>query len=124
MYMSIKNVKFGKRGFYDMIQKDKDIGERIKYLRENNNYTRDAFAEKIGISSKFLYEIEMGRKGFSAETLVKIAQSVSVSCDYIMLGHGVENKTMDNIVGILEGFNSEQLGQIREILKAIQKMCI
>lgn len=106
-----------------MLQKDKDIGERIKHLRENNNYTRDAFAEKIGISSKFLYEIEMGRKGFSAETLVKIAQSVSVSCDYIMLGCEAENKTMDNIVGLLEGLNQEQLGQIRDVLKTIRKMC-
>lgn len=106
-----------------MLQKDKDIGERIKHLRENNNYTRDAFAEKIGISSKFLYEIEMGRKGFSAETLVKIAQSVSVSCDYIMLGYEAENKTMDNIVGLLEGLNQEQLGQIRDVLKTIRKMC-
>jgi len=106
-----------------MILKDKDIGERIKYLRESNNYTRDAFAEKIGISSKFLYEIEMGRKGFSAETLVKISQSVSVSCDYIMLGHELENKTMDNIVGILESFSPEQLGQVKEILKSIHSMC-
>ena len=106
-----------------MIQKEKAIGERIKYLRENSNYTRDAFAEKVGISAKFLYEIEMGRKGFSAETLIKIAQSVSVSCEYIMLGSATENKTMDNIVGLLEGLNQEQLGQIRDVIKAIRRMC-
>lgn len=105
-----------------MLQKDKDIGERIKYLRESNNYTRDAFGEKIGISAKFLYEIEMGKKGFSADTLVKIAQALSVSCDYIMLGQGNPNRTMDNIVGILESFNPQQLVQVREILKSIQKM--
>lgn len=107
-----------------MIQKEKAIGERIKYLRESNNYTRDAFAEKVGISAKFLYEIEMGRKGFSAETLVKIAQSVSVSSDYIMCGYEVENKATDGIMEILASFNSEQLGQVREILKSIQKMCV
>ena len=47
----------------------KDIGLRIRGLREANCYTRDAFAEKIHISSKFLYEIETGKKGFTAEIL-------------------------------------------------------
>lgn len=107
-----------------MIQKEKVIGERIKYLRENSNYTRDAFAEKVGISAKFLYEIEMGRKGFSAETLVKIAQAVSVSSDYVMLGHEAENKATDDIMEILASLNPQQLEQVREILKSIQKLCI
>ena len=31
-------------------------GERIRELREIQNYTREAFAEKIDISPKFLYE--------------------------------------------------------------------
>ena len=107
-----------------MIQKEKAIGERIKYLRENSNYTRDAFAEKVGISAKFLYEIEMGRKGFSAETLVKIAQAVSVSSDYVMLGCEAENKATDDIMEILTSLNPQQLEQVREILKSIQKLCI
>ena len=107
-----------------MIQKEKAIGERIKCLRENSNYTRDAFAEKVGISAKFLYEIEMGRKGFSAETLVKIAQAVSVSSDYVMLGHEAENKATDDIMEILASLNPQQLEQVREILKSIQKLCI
>lgn len=65
---------------------NKAIGERIAYLRVTNNYTREAFAELIGISTKFLYEIETGKKGFSANTLYKIATSFGVSCDYIITG--------------------------------------
>lgn len=107
-----------------MTQKEKAVGERIKHLRENNNYTRDAFAEKVGISSKFLYEIEMGRKGFSAETLMKIAQSLSVSSDYIMLGHEAENKEADGIMEILARLSPQQLEQVREILESVQKLCI
>lgn len=38
------------------------VGERIRELREVQNYTREAFAEKIDISAKFLYEIETGKK--------------------------------------------------------------
>ena len=102
----------------------KVVGERIKSLRESNNFTRDAFAEKIGISSKFLYEIEMGKKGFSAETLVKISQAVSVSCDYIMTGSLQDDRFVNNVVCELEGFEPEQIGQVRDILKMIRKLCV
>ena len=54
----------------------KDIGLRIRGLREANCYTRDAFAEKIHISSKFLYEIETGKKGFTAEILFRISRAL------------------------------------------------
>ena len=33
-----------------------DIGLRIRALREANGYTREAFATRIKISTKFLYE--------------------------------------------------------------------
>lgn len=104
-----------------MTKEEKEIGERIKYLREVNNYTRDALAERIGISAKFLYEIEKGRKGFSADTLVKIARSVSVSCDYIMLGDNEQNKVISDIEKIMEEFSIEQLEQLREILEMVIK---
>lgn len=62
-----------------------EIGKRIMGLRKLNHYTREELAEKAGVSSKFLYEIEMGRKSFSANVLCRLADSLSVSCDYIML---------------------------------------
>lgn len=62
-----------------------EVGARIRELREIQNYTREGLAEKVDISAKFLYEIEMGKKGFSADTLCRISKALSVSCDYIML---------------------------------------
>lgn len=44
---------------------DNSVGERIRELREIQNYTREALAEKVDISAKFLYEIEVGKKGNS-----------------------------------------------------------
>lgn len=46
-----------------------DAGNRIRYLRERQHYTREQLAEMADISPKFLYEIESGQKGFSADTL-------------------------------------------------------
>lgn len=42
----------------------KEIGARIRALRESDGLSRDKLAERVEISSKFLYEIEMGKKAF------------------------------------------------------------
>ncbi|GJM68533.1 hypothetical protein HMSSN036_07490 [Paenibacillus macerans] len=100
------------------------VGSRIKSLREANNYTREAFAEQVGISSKFLYEIEMGKKGFSADTLHKISQALSVSSDYILTGNALNNKCDEKIIGLLELFDAKQLAQVTDILQSIHKMFV
>lgn len=46
--------------------------EKIKGLRIHQGYTVEQLAEEANISTKFLYEIEAGRKGFSANVLYKV----------------------------------------------------
>lgn len=94
-----------------------DIGLRIRALREANGYTREAFATRINISTKFLYEVESGKKGFSAETLYKISRALSTSSDYIMSGNKHE-KIPEKILDILECFSPEQMPNVQAILKA------
>ena len=96
---------------------NKDAGERIRELWELQNYTREVFAEKVEISEKFLYEIEVGKKGFSADTLCRISQVLSVSCDYIMLGE--EKK----VICVLETIGPKQRSKVQEVLKMLSEMC-
>ena len=51
------------------------IGTRIREIREEKNISRETLAAHAEISTKFLYEIENGKKGISAETLFKISKS-------------------------------------------------
>ena len=99
---------------------NKEVGERIKYLREVNGYTREVFADKIGISSKFLYEIETGRKGFSASTLLKISKALSVSCDYILCGHQQDNKVSKQLQDILESMDPGQMERVKDIISLVR----
>lgn len=101
--------------FYDK------AGPRIRYLREVNGYTREDLSELAGISSKFLYEIETGQKGFSADTLYRIAQALSVSCDYILSGK-TKNGTDDNFIDILNLFDETEKIKINKILKIIYNL--
>ena len=64
----------------------RSAGERIGQLRSSKDFTRAELAEMIGISVKFLYEIEAGKKGFSADVLYRLAWALGAGCDYILMG--------------------------------------
>ena len=100
-----------------------EIGARIRELREIQNYTREGLAEKVDISAKFLYEIEMGKKGFSADTLCRISRALSVSCDYIMLGEDTGYGSKEKIICVLEKLEPKQTSRIQDILRILSEMC-
>ena len=101
----------------------KEVGQRIRELREMQCYTREVFAEKVDITPQFLYEIEVGRKGFSADTLCKMAKSLSVSCDYIMTGEDGSKKGNEKIICVLEMVTPKQKSRMHEILNILAQMC-
>lgn len=73
----------------------KEAGARIRALRLEKGYTRESMAAHIKLSGKFLYEIEFGRKGFSADVLLRIANYLGTGCDYIMTGKESVKKDMN-----------------------------
>lgn len=100
----------------------KDAGARIGELRKIRGMTRESLANMTGISAKFIYEIERGRKGFSAESLYKISRALNVDCDYIMSGQsaGKYNQDFDGTVILFEKDKSEKLAEIlQEIYRAL-----
>lgn len=99
------------------------VGERIRELREIHNYTREGLAEKVDISSKFLYEIEVGRKNFSADTLVRLSKALSVSCDYIMFGEETEHRSAEKVICILEMMGPKQISRLHDVIILLSKLC-
>lgn len=61
-------------------------GKRVLLLREKAKLTREELGEMAGISDRFIYDIETGRKGMSAETVSKLAEALCVTTDYILSG--------------------------------------
>ena len=104
---------------------DKEVGKRIRKLREKRDMTREQLAGKAEITAKFIYEIENGRKGMSAGNLYKIAAALSTSCDYILLGvHRTEDEIRLEILyeEFLKKFNDEQRKLVVKMLGTILKI--
>ena len=60
------------------------FGKRIKEARNKVRYTQEVLAEKADIAVTYLGEIERGEKTPSLEVLINIANSLGVSCDYLL----------------------------------------
>ena len=109
-------VKWGTKEM-DSNMQHVEMGMRIWKMRKERRMTRDALSEKADISPKFLYEIEAGKKGMSAETLLKIAIALSVSCDYLL--YGDEKSLSDRLVGL----ESKQVERLVKILELMREFC-
>lgn len=99
------------------------VGERIMILRTERQYSREQLAELADISAKFLYEIEVNKKGFSSSTLVRLADALEVSLDYVMLGRG-SRKYDDEIITTLEKFRPNTLHSVDRLLKEVYEIYI
>lgn len=97
-----------------------EAGDRIRKLREEKYYSRKVLADKADISPKFLYEIENGMKGFSAETLYKLAKSLGVSADYILSGKN--EKELENLNQFLKEFDERDKDNLLLILKTVYQI--
>ena len=84
----------------------KDAVIRIRKLRKMRGMTRVELGEKCNVTEKFIYEIEAGRKGFSAATLYDISNVLGVCSDYILTGEKLERHIMKQLAYI-QLFESE-----------------
>ena len=73
-----------------------EFSERLKDLRKEAGLTQVDVAEKLGISQPAYASWERGVKKPTQDNLVKIAQILSVSVDYL-LGNSEEVVELDNI---------------------------
>lgn len=69
--------------------KERKIYNRIKELREDNDYTQKELGEILGISQRGYAHYENGDYDITGEILIKLAKIYKTSSDYIL---GISNK--------------------------------
>lgn len=86
---------------------NREIGRRVREMREYHEMTREKLAEYADISVQFLATIESGKKSMTTYTLYKMAKALQVSTDYLMTGENVSG-TSDNISLLTETLSVEE----------------
>ena len=69
------------------------IGEQIKFAREQAKQTQEQMAERIEVSPQYISDLERGVVGVSISTLKRICAVLGVSSDQLLFGAKSEKRT-------------------------------
>ena len=97
----------------------KAIGERVKEHRNLLGYTQEQFAEKLDISLRFVADIELGKKGMSIDTLIKMCELLSVSADYLIWGKG--EKAENNLAALTAELSEDEMKHAEDLMRTFVK---
>jgi transcriptional regulator with XRE-family HTH domain len=75
-----------------------NTGDRIRAIREKRGLTQDQLADKAKISTGFLSDVENGKRNVSSENLLKIANALGASADYLLRGETRETNQRQPVV--------------------------
>lgn len=97
----------------------KEIGLRIKSIREEMNMSKEKFAKKLGISGQYLGIVERGNSCLAVDKLQRLCEFTNYSADYILFGQ--ENRVTSVAKTSLQDFSDEQ---IKSGCEALSKLAI
>jgi transcriptional regulator with XRE-family HTH domain len=73
-------------------------GDRIREIREEQGMTQDQLAEETGISKGFLSDVENAKRNVSSDYLLRIANALGSSLDYLLRGDKATEKRRQPVV--------------------------
>ena len=90
------------------------VSDRIKFLREQKNYTQTDLAKKLGITRSSVNAWELVISVPSTQYIVELSNIFSVSTDYLL---GVQKTSSIDISGLTQG-DIEMIYSLTEYLKS------
>lgn len=88
------------------------VGDRIREFREDLGWTLDKLAQHTKLSKGFLSDVENNRRNASAENVLKIANVLGASLDYLLRGEQARPEQRREPIQIPSSLSmaAEQLG--------------
>lgn len=93
----------------------KDMGRRIMVCRKSLRMTQEELAEKLGVSTQMISNLELGKKAIRPENLARVCEVLELSADFVLTG--INTKTaVDAVAEKLIRLNPEELEIISKII--------
>ncbi|RHG07371.1 XRE family transcriptional regulator [Dorea longicatena] len=93
-----------------------ELGERIKKQRLLLGYSREKLAELADITPRFCYDLELGLKNMSVNTLLKLSTALHVSVDYLLHGSTQETNYYSSLFSLIETCPKRDLAHLEQII--------
>ena len=102
----------------------KKLGQRIKQLRKQNNWTQKELAAKIDVRFPQLNKYECGLHAPPVEKLIKTAEVFDTTVDYLLTGNHSEERPLHNLrlmerFEALQEFNTEDQEAVIKLIDAM-----
>ena len=95
---------------------NRDIGEKIRRLREKENITQNALANRAGVSPTYIYQLEQGLKSPTVEYLGYICAGLNISLAEFF----AEEQSEKNVAGrTTDALNEKQKRLLDEFLSSL-----
>lgn len=96
----------------------KSIGKKIKLARVNSNLTQEELAEEIGISSRYVSQLERGLAFGSANTIVNICKTLNIDSNFLF-DELIETKDSQSISNMIDPKFFKSYNKLNEMNKQI-----
>lgn len=93
----------------------KKFGDRIRQLRIQNEYTQKELAEKLGIGTSLLDDLEAGKKECPVELVVQFSNIFGVTINMLVLGKEHEKS-------LSEADRSHLIDEITRVLAELEEL--
>lgn len=94
----------------------REIGEKIRKLREKENITQNALANRAGVSPTYIYQLEQGLKSPTVEYLGYICAGLNISLAEFF----AEEQSEKNVAGrTTDALNEKQKKLLDEFLSSL-----
>jgi Predicted transcription factor, homolog of eukaryotic MBF1 len=99
----------------------KKVGERIRRLRKERNLSQEQLAERSGLHTNYVGQVERGEKNLTLETLEKIVSGLDVSLEELFrfLGPMESRDALGEIVELLSERSAGDHEMALKVLKTV-----
>lgn len=93
----------------------KEMGQRIMVRRKSLRMTQEELAEKLGVSTQMISNLELGKKAIRPENLAKVCVALELSADFILTGINTKT-TVDAVAEKMIQLNAEELQMVNDMI--------
>lgn len=93
----------------------KDMGQRIMLRRKTLRMTQEELAEKLGVSTQMISNLELGKKAIRPENLAKLCSVLNLSADFVLTGTNTRT-AVDSVAEKLSQLSDEELQLVSNLV--------
>lgn len=93
----------------------KDMGQRIMVRRKALRMTQEELAERLGVSTQMISNLELGKKAIRPENLARVCDVLELSADFVLTGTNTKT-AVDAVAEKLVQLTTEELQMVSDMI--------